>query len=266
VNDLRRELAPITDEAWKMIEEETRRTLKLALSVRKLVEFSGPHGWAYSAANAGRARPAGENFAKGVQARLRLVQPLVELHSQFDLSRDDLDSAARGARDIDFQPAIEAALQIAYTEDKAAFYGFPEAGIRGICESSPHRGFQLPPDHAAYPQVVAEAMEALREAAVQGPYAIAIDSSSYTALSKTTVHGFPVILHVRRLLNGPVVWAPALEGAVVLSLRGGDFELIVGRDLAIGYLDHDANRVRLYIEESATFRVLTPEAAIVLRH
>jgi uncharacterized linocin/CFP29 family protein len=69
---------------------------------------------------------------------------------------------------------------------------------------------------------------------------------------------------VRRIVEGPIVWAPGLAGAVVASLRGGDFELVVGRDFSIGYLEHDAKVVRLYIEESFTFRVLSPQAAVPL--
>jgi uncharacterized linocin/CFP29 family protein len=266
MNDLRREIAPVTDEAWQLIEQETRRTLKLALSIRKLVDFDGPHGWDYSAINVGRARAADENFVKGVRSRLRIIQPLVELRSGFELQREELDSVSRGARDIDLQPALDAALQLAHAEDKAAYYGYAEAGIRGICEASPHIPINLPVDPAAYPTAVAGAMDVLREAGVRGPYAMSLDPASYTALSKTTVGGFPVLLHVKRLLNGPVVWAPALDGAVVLSLRGGDFELVVGRDISIGYLDHDLSKVRLFLEESVTFQVLTPEAAITLKH
>jgi uncharacterized linocin/CFP29 family protein len=69
---------------------------------------------------------------------------------------------------------------------------------------------------------------------------------------------------VRDLIDGPLVWAPGLDGAVVLSMRGGDFQLTVGQDFSIGYLDHDAERVRLYIEESFTFWLQTPEAAVPL--
>jgi len=266
MNDLRRELAPITEEGWRFIEMETRRSLKVALSARKLVDFSGPHGWGYSSANVGRSRPAEEPFADGVLARFRAVQPLVELQVPFELAREELDSIDRGARDANVKPAIEAALRLAFAEDKAAFYGYPEAGITGACPASPHEARVLPSDYGAYLQAVAEATEVLREAGVHGPYAIALDSPSYTNLSKTTVGGYPVLLHIRRLLGGPVIWAPALHGAVALSLRGGDFELVVGRDIAIGYLDHDATNVRLYLEESITFRVLTPEAAVELRH
>ena len=63
-----------------------------------------------------------------------------------------------------------------------------------------------------------------------------------------------------------MVWAPAVDGAVVLSQRGGDFELTVGEDFSIGYRSSDAGSVDLYIEESLTFRINTPEAAVHLDH
>lgn len=77
--------------------------------------------------------------------------------------------------------------------------------------------------------------------------------------------GYPAIRHVERIIDGPIVWAPALMGAPLLSLRGGDFELAVGRDVSIGYLDHDLSSVRLYLEESLTFQLITPEAAVPLQ-
>src|SRR5690606_12295268 len=56
------------------------------------------------------------------------------------------------------------------------------------------------------------------------------------------------------------------DGAVVLSLRGGDFELHGGQDFAIGYRAHDADGVELVVRESMTFCVYTPEAAVPLRY
>lgn len=41
--------------------------------------------------------------------------------------------------------------------------------------------------------------------------------------------------------------------------------MTLGRDVSIGYRSHDEDTVRLYLEESASFRVLTPEAAVPLR-
>jgi uncharacterized linocin/CFP29 family protein len=63
-----------------------------------------------------------------------------------------------------------------------------------------------------------------------------------------------------------VVWAPAVDGAVVLSQRGGDFELTVGQDFSIGYRSSDATTVDLYLEESVSFRINTPAAAVHLAH
>ena len=61
------------------------------------------------------------------------------------------------------------------------------------------------------------------------------------------------------------MWAPGVNGAIVLSLRGGDFLFESGEDLSVGYDHHDAENVYLYIEESFTFRVATPEAAVALQ-
>ena len=61
------------------------------------------------------------------------------------------------------------------------------------------------------------------------------------------------------------MWAPGVEGAVVVSLRGGDFVFESGQDLSIGFDSEDADVVRLYLEESFSFHVATPEAAIALR-
>ena len=71
---------------------------------------------------------------------------------------------------------------------------------------------------------------------------------------------------VRKLVDGPLVWAPAVNGAVVLSLCGGDFELTIGSDLSIAYQSHTDKVVRLYLVETMAFRVLTPEAAVALAH
>ena len=69
---------------------------------------------------------------------------------------------------------------------------------------------------------------------------------------------------MRQILGGPIVWAPAVNGGAVLSLRGGDFRFESGQDLSLGYESHDADAVHLYLEESFSFQVATPEAAVAL--
>jgi len=267
MNDLHRELAPISTRGWQEIEEEAKRTLRTFLAARKLVEFVGPLGWEASSVPLGRVSEVQTGPVGGVAVRERVVQPLVELRAPFALEREEIDAIDRGAADPDLGPLEEAARVMAHAEDHAVFYGM-EAGVNhGIIGHSVQDPLPLSDDYLAYPETVARAIERLREAGVAGPYAIALGPRCFTGLAETTAAGgYPVIRHVERLLDGPVVWAPAVDGAVVLSLRGGDFELTVGRDLSIGYAGHDAERVELYLVESLAFRLLGPEAAVPLHY
>jgi uncharacterized linocin/CFP29 family protein len=266
MNDLLRELAPVSAAAWGEIEDEAKRTLRAMLAARKLVDFKGPLGWEASAIGLGRVQLLESGRGGQVEARLRKVQPLLELRVPFELERDELEAIARGARDATLDPVRDAARAAALAEDHAVFHGFDAGGIAGITEASSASRCAITEDYAAYLGSVAEAVQKLRNAGIGGPYAIALGPRCYTGLGKTLLGGFPVLEQVRRLLDGPIVSAPAVDGAVVLSVRGGDFELTVGQDFSIGYLEHSASRVRLYLQESLTFRVLTPEAAVPLTY
>lgn len=70
--------------------------------------------------------------------------------------------------------------------------------------------------------------------------------------------------HVKRLVDDKIIWAPAIDGAFVVTTRGGDFELHIGQDLSIGYLNHTDAAVRLYLQETFTFLLLTSEASVAL--
>ncbi|TVP88960.1 MAG: bacteriocin [Thioalkalivibrio sp.] len=264
MNDLRRELAPLSEGAWTEIEEETRQTLVRILAARKLVDFEGPLGWDVSAIGVGRIRKL-KAPADGVQAHARRVQPMIEFRVPFQLDLLEMESIERGAKDADLDPVREAARRIAMTEDQAIFHGYADGQIQGICEVSAGEAVSLSTDYLQYPNAVVNALNKLRDAGVAGPYAIALGRQCHAGLTTTTTaSGYPVLEHVERLLDGPIIWAPAVDGAVVLSLRGGDFELSVGQDLSIGYLSHTEKAVRLYLQESMTFRVLAPEAAVPL--
>lgn len=267
MNDLQRERAPFSSAVWDEIDEEARRILKLSLAARKLVDFDGPLGWNVSAIDLGRTKALANAPATGAEAHLRQSQPLVELRVPFRFPRAEAEAIARGAKDGDLAPVVEAAQALARAEDKAIFHGYADARIEGICEAAAGETLSLSEDFLLYPSVVSEALNKLKSAGVDGPYAIALGPRCYAGLTKTTTEaGFPVLEHVQRLLDGPVVWAPAVDGAVVMSTRGGDFQLTVGRDISIGYFDHSATEVELYMEESLTFRVLANEAAIPLAY
>lgn len=267
MNHLHRELAPLTPEAWAEIEEEASRTLKRMLAGRKLFDFRGPHGWDRAAVNLGRVTALNKPPEPAARVRRRVVQPLIEARVPFQLSRDELEAAARGAPDIDLDAVAQAARSAALMEDGALFNGYAAAGITGVMQTTEHQPLPIDnEDYTRYPSIVAEAAEQLRAAGVDGPYAIALGPRCHTELARTTEQGFPVMEHVQRIVKGPIVWAPAVDGAVVMSMRGGDFELHVGQDFAIGYTSHTESAVSLYLQESFTALVYGPEAAVPLRY
>ncbi|HEX4188661.1 MAG TPA: family 1 encapsulin nanocompartment shell protein [Solirubrobacteraceae bacterium] len=265
MSHLLQEHAPITQAGWELLGGEARERLEPALAARKLVDFSGPHGWEHSSANVGRVQPLADTPSDGLTAAQRRVMALVELRSPFSLERDELEDADRGARDVDLGPLDDAARRIATGENRAVFHGWHGAGIVGLAESSAHDPISLGEDCERYPRHVAHAVEVLLSAGIGGPYGLALGPDAYTRVLETTEHGgYPLFQHLRQIIGGPLVWAPGVDGAVVVSQRGGDFVLDVGDDLSIGYERHDADTVDLYLVESFTFRVLTAEAAVAL--
>ena len=264
MSHLLRRQAPITEATWELLDAEARERLAPALAARQLVDFAGPHGWEHSATNLGRTEELTEAVGDGVAARQRRVLPLVELRARFSIARSELEDAERGAADIDLDPLAKAARGIATAENAAVFHGWDAAGITGV-DATPNERIELGEDCERYPRHVALAVDALREVGVQGPYGRARGPAAPPRGRGTSEHGGdPLVEPMRQTLGGPIVWAPAVQGGVVLSLRGGDFLLESGQDLSIGYEGDDGDAVHLYLEESFSFRVATPEAAVAL--
>lgn len=263
MNHLLRGLAPITEAGWQAIEGEARPRLTTYLAARKLVDFEGPKGWSYSATDLGRVADI-DGPAEGVTAAQRRVLPLVELRTPFVVSRAELSAMDRGAADVEFPELDRAARRISEAENTAVFYGFPAAGMAGITQRSSHPPRALGTDVRDYPARVSEAVNRLLGVGIAGPYGLAVSPEAFIEIIETSEAGDLLMDHLRQILGGPVVRTAGLSGGAVLSLRGGDFVLQCGQDLSIGYLDHTESEVRLYLEESLNFRVIEPDAAVVL--
>jgi uncharacterized linocin/CFP29 family protein len=263
MNNLHRELAPISDAAWAQIEEEASRTLKRHLGARRFVDMPEAKGLGLAAVGTGHLHQI-QAPSEGVQAVQREVQALVELRVPFELSRQAIDDVERGATDSDWMPVKEAAKKIAFAEDKAVLDGYPAGGIQGIRQGSSNPILTMPASAKAYPGVVAQAVSQLRLAGVNGPYALVLGAREYTAATGESDGGYPVLDHIEHVVDGGIIWAPAIDGGLVVTTRTGDFELDIGQDFSIGYQSHSGVSVELYFQESFTFRLLTTEAAVVL--
>ncbi len=263
MGNLFRDLAPISSGAWKQIEEEATRTIKEYLAARRMVDVIGPRGYEYAGVGTGHVTEIAAP-GDGVRALQRDVAAMVELKVPFVLSRDELDGVARGSNDPDLQPLKEAARKLAFAEDRAVFDGYKSAGIPGIRGTTSNQAIALPANVTAFPVAVAKALGELRLAGVNGPYKLALGAKAFEDLNGATDEGYPVYRELHAMLGGGIVWAPAIEGGVLVTARGGDFELHLGQDVSIGYTSHDATSIQLYFQETFTFLSLTTEASVNL--
>jgi uncharacterized linocin/CFP29 family protein len=263
MNNLHRKLAPISEGAWAQIEQEASRTLKRHLAGRRVVDVVGPGGFELSSVGTGHVKDIAPP-ADGIHARLRDVRAMVELRVPFELTREAVDSVERGADDPDLQPLKDAARKIAFAEDRVIFEGYEPAGIAGLRRGGSNKAIALPASVNDYPTAVAQAVSALREAGVNGPYKLLLGEEPYTHVTGSTDGGYPLVRDIEEIMESEIIWAPAIQGGVVLSTRGGDFALHLGQDFSIGYLSHTAGAIQLYFQETLTFLQLTAEAVVML--
>jgi uncharacterized linocin/CFP29 family protein len=257
--------APISDAAWTWIDQTAEQMLRHYLAARAVLDFEGPKGWAHSGEGLGRVTVS-DPPVEGVQAAIRVSQPLVELRTQFDLEPQELEVAERGGVP-DLSALEDAARRAALAEDRLLFDGYGAGSLEGVVPASPHDLLEITNNYGQFPSAVALAVDKLRSSGIDGPYAIAMGARCYTGVIETTEHGgYPVLEHLKLILGGSVVWAPAVDGAIVVSTRGGDYTIVCGEDLTVGYRSHSGDAVTLYIEESLTLLIKEPAAAVALRH
>lgn len=252
--------APIAGEVWATLEADLKETLEQHMVGRRVVDFDGPHGLTLAARNLGSLER--RDLGPDVRAGLRQSLPLLELRVPFELSRAALEDRERGAPDLADEPALAAARKLAQLEDTAIFHGLEAGGIRGLAASSSHPRIGVGADVQSAMDAVARALLSLDEAAINGPYAVVLGDTLYRRLAAASE--YPPLERLRKLVGERVLHSRIVSGGLVLSGRGGDFELTVGQDAGVGYSSHDEERVSLYLVESFTFLVSEPDAVVVL--
>lgn len=260
---LRKSLAPVSSEAWEEINETAVDVLSSVLSARKVVDVQGPRGWDFAALSTGRLQvPAGQKGS--LKYGINSVMPLLEARIPFELNIWELDNVARGAEDIDLGNLEEAAREMARFEEKVVYEGFKPAGVDGLLKSSDHEAIAFPDAGEEVAAAVARAVAVMKAASIEGPYSLVLDPGKWQSIH-SFVRGYPLRKQLENLLGGSIIMAPYMKGACMLSERGGDFRLVLGQDLSIGYESHNSKTVQLYLTESFTFQVLDPAAVIVFK-
>lgn len=261
---LKRSISPLSDAAWNEIDEQAVKVLKSRLSGRKFVDVEGPFGWDHAVVPTGRLDVSRGEGRDEVHWGVHIVQPLVETRVSFEMDVWELDNVARGAKDLELDPLIKAAEKIASFEENAIYNGFEPGGIVGLAHTGAPQQISISTEHPR--DIMAGLSEGLvffRKNSIDGPYALVAGPQLWQIID-VFGDGYPLRKRVTSLFDGGMILATELEGGFLVSTRGGDFELTLGQDLSIGYESTVGDKVRLFIAESFTFRVIEPNAVVPL--
>jgi uncharacterized linocin/CFP29 family protein len=250
-----RQLAPISNESWKEIEERLMEVFKNYLSARKVVKVVGPKGLDYNVISEGRL---GQIHEDGELCYANYnVTPLTEVRVEFEMDRWELDNVLRGAKDVDYKPLEEAAKKIALFEENVIYNGSEKLHIKGIVNSSEHETLVFGNDQESILDSIAQGIIKLRESYQEGPFVLVVGKEAYRRIISRG-EGYSLLEKIESLTGHKVIYSHVLEGAVLVPYNHDDLELTIGQDLNIGYQDHDSKKIRFFITESFTFRVLDP--------
>lgn len=257
---LKRSLAPITDQAWEAIDQRASSVLKGLLSARRVADVDGPHGWNYHATPLGKLADVGEGPVKGAPFGLRAVMPLLEARIPFSLPTWELDDISRGDKMTDFTALDEAAATLARFEDEVVYNGLENAGVAGLLECSDNETVELE-DINQLMSALVDAVNTLRSRHVEGPYALLCDTELWKKIVADN-SDYPLTKRLAEVLELKLIPSPQVDVSALISLRGGDFEIVLGQDVAVGFESASKDEIRFFFTESFTFKVLTPEAVV----
>ncbi|MCD6551738.1 family 1 encapsulin nanocompartment shell protein [Thermotoga sp.] len=258
---LKRSFAPLTQKQWEEIERRAKEIFSTQLYGRKFVDVEGPCGWEYAAYPLGEVEVLSEEEIKW---GLRKSLPLIELRATFTLGLWELDNLERGKSNVDLSNLEETVRKVAEFEDSVIFKGCEKSGVKGLLSFREERKVKAGENLGDFLEALYKASSTFSKDGISGPYTLVISTDRWLYLLKKNSSHYPLERRVTEILNGRIITTPRIDNAIVVSERGGDFKLVLGQDLSVGYEDRENDSVRLFITETFTFYVVNPEAMVHL--
>lgn len=264
MNILKKDLAPITENAWNEIELQSERVINEYLTGRKISQLIGPAGIELGAISTGRLLVPSDQSKDGVQIGIREVIPLMEVRKPFTLDLWELDNASRGASDLDLGVIEKAAQQMAGFEDQCLYYGFDNNIAPGLMNAVDEKPLKVKLNTSDFLRAVADQVSSLQRNAVEGPYTMILPVRAWINLvGDSTTYPFKLLL--KEIIGGDIIVHHHNKDIFLVSERGGDIELHLGQDISLGYEGHDQKKVKLFYSESFTYQIHGPEAVRILQ-
>ena len=252
--------APIGAETWAILDAVMIEAAKGMLAGRRLLGISGPFGLGLKA-----VPMADEVGRKGYVMSGILPVPLLEV--AFTLGKRDIAAYERDRVAFDACAVATAACACATAEDTLVFQGAP--GIPGLLSAKGSASVKLSAWEApgAAADEIIGAVTALDDGGFHGPYALGLAPARYNLLLRRYPQGEGTELdHMRDIVTGGIVKAPALGGGGVLLAVGKQYaEIILGQDMTVGFIGPAGGDLEFSISESLVPVIHTPGAICVLK-
>jgi uncharacterized linocin/CFP29 family protein len=256
---LKRNIAPLTEEAWNEIDQRAIEVLHSHLSARKVVHVEGPKGWDYTVVPEGRLALVDEE--DDVKTGVYKSTALVEARVSFELERWEMDNLVRGAKDVELEALENAVHKLAVFEEEAIYNGYDKGQIKGLKASSEQETLNFGEDAKTILEMIAKGRIMLQDAFAEKPYNLVVGDEAWKRINRES-NNYPLVKQVEELIGGKVIYSKVVKGAFLLPDDHEDLEMTIGQDYSIGYEAHTDEKVKLFITESFAFRVLDPALII----
>lgn len=249
----KRDLAPISDQAWEEINTRAEDVINSQLTTRKSLKINGPFGLSYTSVPSGRLDII-DNKNSNINIGIYNNKNLMETRVSFNLSKWELDNILRGAKDIDLGPLEGVAKEIARFEDDVIYNGHKGGQIKGLLNEAGHL-VDVKLESQDILSALSKTLIKLKNAFVRPPFNFVVGEDLYQALN--VVHGSKLLKTiVEEMIQGQVIVSEVIKGGLLLPVKHDDIELTIGQEYIIGYESDDKDYVKLFLMNSFTLRVL----------
>jgi uncharacterized linocin/CFP29 family protein len=261
---LNRSNAPFSSGVWNVIDETMREFLSKRLNIRSVVDFKSQYSYETDAI-ATKALKSISN-KKGVSISSREPIKMLEIKKSFVLSQSVIEDIKRGIDEFDDKEFAQAANEFAAIENGMIMQGLKEANIDGIINHKEVQSLDVKSTKDIL-SAVAKSLGLFNKEFVSGDFKLVISSATLAKLYTEFFDGISLKTKLDDILGANHIVVNEDIGdnkALILSQRGGDFEFCSGLDVSIGFEKELKEGVELFLLQTCTLRILSPEAAIVL--
>lgn len=261
---LNRVNAPFGDLIWQEIDSLLGEYLSKRLTLRSVVDFKDEYSYDTDSISTKKISTLKDD--KGLTISKREPISMVEVKKTFSLPKSVLEDIQRGVSDYDDSAFREAANDFSEIENSIILSGLLEANINGIISNSEIKSMKIKSTKDILAGV-AKAMGMFNKEFVSGGFKLVISSQTMGKLYTELFDGVSIKSELDNILGSNEIVVNQTIGndkALIISQRGGDFEFYSGLDVCVGFEKESAKSIELFLLQTLAFRVINPEAAILL--